>query len=97
LQDNNTNKWSEGIKFVQFMKNRALHHVIKCSLYEAMFGVLAKIGLKNTLLPKSIICKLKTEEDLETAINSIENVDHIATTSNNDEIGATNNINNEEI
>jgi hypothetical protein len=80
LQDNNTNKWSEGIKFDQLMKNRALHRGIKCSPYEAMFGIQAKIRLKSTLLPKSIICKLKTEEYIETAINSIENVDHIATT-----------------
>jgi len=51
------------------MKNRSLHHVIKCSTYEAMFGTRAKIGLKFTSLPESIIHKLKTDEDLETALN----------------------------
>lgn len=36
-----------------------------------MFGTRAKIGLKSTSLPESIIHKLKTDEDLETALNSI--------------------------
>ncbi|XP_008189275.1 KRAB-A domain-containing protein 2-like, partial [Acyrthosiphon pisum] len=72
LTDNKTNKWSEGLKFVQFMKNRSLYHGIKCSPYEAMFGTRAKIGLKSTSLPESIIHKLKSDEDLETALNSIK-------------------------
>lgn len=76
LQDNKTKKWSEGLKFVQFMKNRSLNHGIKCSLYEAMFGCSAKIGLKSSALPILIINKLKTEEDLEEAITSMNTVDH---------------------
>ncbi|XP_060874754.1 KRAB-A domain-containing protein 2-like [Metopolophium dirhodum] len=76
LQDNKTKKWSEGLKFVQFIKNRSLHHGIKCSQYEAMFGCSAKIGLKSSLLPISIINKLKTEEDLEAAITSMNTGDH---------------------
>ncbi|XP_060873520.1 SCAN domain-containing protein 3-like [Metopolophium dirhodum] len=76
LQDNKTKKWSEGLKFVQFIKNRTLHHGIKCSQYEAMFGCSAKIGLKSSLLPISIINKLKTEEDLEAAITSMNTGDH---------------------
>lgn len=77
LTDNKTNKWSEGLKFVQFMKNRSLHHGIKCSPYEAMFGTRAKIGLKSTSLPESIIHKLKSDEDLETALNSIKTTHEI--------------------
>ncbi|CAI6358245.1 unnamed protein product [Macrosiphum euphorbiae] len=76
LQDNKTKKWSEGLKFVQLMKNRSLHHGIKCSPYEAMFGCSAKIGLKSSVLPISIINKLKTEEDLEAAITSMNTGDH---------------------
>lgn len=57
------------------MKNRSLHHGIKCSPYEAMFGTRAKIGLKSTPLPESIIYKLKTDDDLETELNSI-NTNH---------------------
>jgi len=43
------------------MKNRSLHHGIKCSPYEAM----------SSVLPITIINKLKTEEDLEVAITSM--------------------------
>lgn len=70
LQDNKTKKWSEGLKFVQFMINRAFHHGIKCSSYEAMFGCKAKIGLNNCILPKHIVEKLKTKDDLEKALNT---------------------------
>ena len=56
------------------MINRSLDHGIKCSLYEAMFGTQAKIGLKSTSLWESIIHKLKSDEDLETAQNSIKTI-----------------------
>lgn len=48
LQDNKTKNWSEGLKFVQFMKNQASHHGIKCSHRKAMFGSKPKI-VCNTL------------------------------------------------
>jgi len=35
-----------------------------------MFGILAIIGLKNTLLPDNIICSLKSKEDFETTLIS---------------------------
>jgi hypothetical protein len=41
-----------------------------------MFGCSAKIGLKSSVLPISIINKLKTEEDLEAAITSMNTGDH---------------------
>ncbi|KAF0733683.1 Uncharacterized protein FWK35_00034346 [Aphis craccivora] len=75
LTDNKTNKWSEELKFIQFMKNRSLHHGIKCSPYEAMFGTRTKIGLKSKSLLESIIHKLNTDNDLEAALNSI-NTNH---------------------
>ncbi|XP_008189894.1 KRAB-A domain-containing protein 2-like [Acyrthosiphon pisum] len=76
LQDNKTKKWSEGLKFVQLTKNRSLHHGIKCSSDEAIFGCSAKMGLKSSVLPIAIINKLKTEEDLEAAITSMNTGDH---------------------
>jgi len=77
LQDSKTKKWSEGLKFIQFMKNRSLHHGIKSSPYKAMFGCSAKIGLKSSVLSISMINKLKTEEDLKTAIiTSMNTGDH---------------------
>ena len=47
LIDNKTTHWAEGLRFVQFMKNRAHHHGIARSPYEAMFGCPAKVGLKT--------------------------------------------------
>jgi hypothetical protein len=58
LTDNNSRKWSEGFKFVQFMKNRSFHHGTKRSPYEAMFRTYAKV------LAKNLISNLKPEEDL---------------------------------
>ncbi|XP_025420234.1 uncharacterized protein LOC112690438 [Sipha flava] len=67
------------------MKNRSLHYGIKCSPYEAMLGTRVKIGLKSTSLPESIIHKLKTDEDLETALNSI-NIEKSVDTSSEENI-----------
>jgi len=75
LTHNKTNKWSEGLKFIEFMKNRSLHHEIKCSPYKAMFGTRTKIVLKSTSLPESVIHKLKTDDNFETTLNSI-NTNH---------------------
>ena len=43
MQQNGTNKWSKGLQFVQFMKNRAYHSGIKRTPYKAMFGVKPKV------------------------------------------------------
>ena len=51
METNNTRKWSEGLRFVQAMKNRAYHEGIKRSPYEAMFGVPMKLGIANSVLP----------------------------------------------
>ncbi|XP_049886670.1 KRAB-A domain-containing protein 2-like [Pectinophora gossypiella] len=39
LKDKNSTKWSEGLRYVQFMKNRAFHSGIKQSPYKALFGI----------------------------------------------------------
>jgi len=38
MQSNNTKKWSEGLRFVQFMENKALRSGIKRSPCEAIIG-----------------------------------------------------------
>ncbi|GFU55536.1 KRAB-A domain-containing protein 2 [Trichonephila clavipes] len=38
MQDDKSDHWSEGWRFVQFMKNRAHHSGIKGTPYEALFG-----------------------------------------------------------
>ena len=67
LLDNNTAHWVEGLRFVQFMKNRAYHQGIKRSPYEAMFGMPAKVGLKSSILPDDV--EINTEEELEELLN----------------------------
>ena len=51
METNNTTKCLEGLRFVQAMKNRAYQEGIKCSPYEAMFGVPMKLGIASSVLP----------------------------------------------
>lgn len=71
MADNQTNKWSEGVGFVQFMRNRAYHSEIKRSPYEAMFGCPAKVGL-SSLIPQSVLHSINSEEDLKKLEDSQE-------------------------
>jgi hypothetical protein len=64
LQDNNTNKWSVGLKFVQFQKNRAFHSGIGRSPYEALFGCPAKVGRNSSSIPKELLQTFTDENDL---------------------------------
>ncbi|CAK1589526.1 unnamed protein product [Parnassius mnemosyne] len=68
MQDNNNSHWSEGLRFVQLMKNRAFHAGIKQSLYEALFGCKVKVGLQ---LPNDFTQNVETEEDLEKIIQDL--------------------------
>ena len=61
METNNTTKWSEGLRFVQTMKNRAYHEGIKCSPYEAMFGVPMKLGIANSVLSQNLTINMTTE------------------------------------
>ena len=63
IETNNTTKWSEGLQFVQAMKNRAYHEGIKCSPYKAMFGVPMKLGIANSVLLRNLTINMTTEED----------------------------------
>jgi hypothetical protein len=73
MQTSNTRHWAEGLRFIQFMKNRSYHQGIKQSPYEAMFGFKAKVGLSTCQFPKDTVDKLPTEEDLEKAEKEMEN------------------------
>lgn len=44
LKDNHTSKWSEGVRFIQFMKNRALYSAIK--MYKSIFKIEPRVGLE---------------------------------------------------
>lgn len=62
LESNQTSKWSEGLRFVQLMTNKAFHKGIKCTPYEAMFGTPVKVGLKTSSFPNDFVEHLRTEE-----------------------------------
>ena len=62
--ENNNTHWSEGLRFVQFQKNRSYHRTIDQSPYSALFGSDPKVGLSSSAIPKEILDKLETEEDL---------------------------------
>lgn len=66
METGKTTKWSEGLRFIQFMKNRAYRSGIGCSPFEAMFGCKAQEGLKTMLTA----CKpeIASEEDMETIL-----------------------------
>ena len=51
------------------MKNRAYHEGIKCSPYEAMFGIPMKLGIAISVLPRNLTFNMTTEENLEKVIN----------------------------
>lgn len=71
MQEQNTSQWSQGLRFIQLMKNRAYHSGIKTTPYEALFGCKIKIGLNTSNLPKEIIENIETEEDLTAITESI--------------------------
>ncbi|XP_071051121.1 KRAB-A domain-containing protein 2-like [Onthophagus taurus] len=71
MQDNDNSHWSEGIRFVQLMKNRAFHAGIKQTPYEALFGCKVKIGLS---LPNHFTRSVETEEDWEKIIQDLDQI-----------------------
>jgi len=70
MSDSNTKTWSEGLRFIQSKKNRALHSGIKTSPYEAMFGTAQRIGLGDSLLTEDMYWSTETEEELEQLFNA---------------------------
>ncbi|XP_011858666.1 PREDICTED: KRAB-A domain-containing protein 2-like [Vollenhovia emeryi] len=65
--DNDSTNWSRGCYEVQWQKNTSRHRVINRSPYEALLGPI-KNSIRNTYLPDEILNSLKTEEDLEQAL-----------------------------
>jgi len=70
MSDKNTKTWSEGLRFIQSKKNRAVHSGIKTSPYEAMFGTAQKIGLGDSPLTEDMYCSTETEEEMEQFFNA---------------------------
>jgi hypothetical protein len=64
MEENQSRKWSEGLRFCQFSKNSAYHAGIKQPPYEAMFGKKVSLELKMSFLPNDIINNVNDENDL---------------------------------
>ena len=65
MEDNQSTKWSLGLKFVQMTENNSNHRTIQCTPYFAKFGKDMPNGLSSTIFPKEILEKLSSEEDLQ--------------------------------
>lgn len=85
MNNNDTNKWSDGLPFVQFSKNTAYHEEIRQSPYEAMFGVKTKRGIASSSLPSEQIASIETEEQLEEIANTFETEEQLKETVNTSE------------
>ena len=71
MQDHKTSHWNHGLKFIQLMKNSALHSGIKRSPYEAMFGCPPRHGLASLNIPIESLSNVESEEDLEAVFRQI--------------------------
>jgi len=65
MTDKKSTNWSIGLKFKQFMKNRAHHAGINMTPYKAMFGVDPRVGLATSNLPNDLIASINVEDELE--------------------------------
>lgn len=98
MKDNVSKKWSEGLRYVQFMKNRAYHSGIKQSPYKALFGIEPKVGLSNSSLPQDIINDIQDEDDLRKVIEDDRNAnltedsdDNVAEVTNQEKVSSSEN------
>ena len=70
MSDNITKTWSEGLRFIQSKKNRALHSGIKTSPYKVIFGTAQTAGLGDSLLTEDMYSSNETEEEMEKLFNA---------------------------
>lgn len=81
MQDNQSTSWSNGLKFIQFMKNRAFHYGIKrardfntimvLTPYEDTFGCTARVGLSTTAIWKEALNSLVDEDQLQNTLTAM--------------------------
>ncbi|CAF3516224.1 unnamed protein product [Rotaria socialis] len=73
IRENNSTKWAEGLRFVQFQKNSCFHRVLNNSPYAVLFGNQPKLGLSSTSLHPSIFNDITTEEELTNELGLLTN------------------------
>ncbi|XP_023215541.1 KRAB-A domain-containing protein 2-like [Centruroides sculpturatus] len=74
MNDNNTNKWSDGLPFVQFAKNTKYHEGICQSANEALFDVKPKRGIAMPSFPGKQITNIVMEEQLQEIVNTSKKI-----------------------
>ena len=72
MQENNSKKWSVGLKFVQWQINISRHETTGHSPFKVTFGQEPQVGLGSSVLPRSALNEIATEEDLETFVENEE-------------------------
>ena len=65
MRENNSKKWSIGLKFVQWQVNISKHETTKHTPFKATFGEEPSVGLSSTNLPESVLDGICYEEDLD--------------------------------
>ena len=65
MNDHKSKDWPLGLKFVQLSKNSALNRGSGSSPYELAFGEPPRIGLSTSPIPKELLDKISTEEELQ--------------------------------
>lgn len=65
MQDNKSDQWSEELYFVQFIRNRDHHSLIKRTSYKALFSCRPKVSLTTYFLHQDVLKGINTEEHLE--------------------------------
>lgn len=58
-----TYKWSEGLRFIQYIRNITYNEKIKKTPFEAMFGRKGKLDVSSLNLPQEVIGDIRSEED----------------------------------
>ncbi|KRY82754.1 KRAB-A domain-containing protein 2 [Trichinella pseudospiralis] len=64
MRDNDSDKWSLGLKFVQWQINISVDAITKQSPYLLMFGQEPRVGMDADLIPKSLVNAPIMEENL---------------------------------
>ncbi|XP_035207888.1 KRAB-A domain-containing protein 2-like [Stegodyphus dumicola] len=71
MQDNQSTSWSHGVKFIQFIKNRALHSSTQRTLLEVMFGCASRVGLDTAPIPREVLDAVEDEQQFENALTEV--------------------------
>ena len=64
LRENDTTRWTDGLRFVQWQKNNRHHSVIGRSPYKVLFREIRHNDCRGASLPNEVWKRIETEEQL---------------------------------